>query len=119
MVTCPYCHKEAVLVTTEEFYGRDYGTNIWKCDPCGAYTSTHGRTGKAKGTLAKKALRDLRMQAHDIVDPMWREGHMSRTAMYRWMSKVMGLSKDDTHIGFFNEDQCRLIIDKAKERWGE
>lgn len=115
MVTCPYCEKEAVFTTSEEFYGRDYGTNLYVCRPCDARIGTHGRSDKPLGTLATLELRELRKQAHAVFDPLWKKNGkeklgMRRTEAYQWLQQVMNLSKKEAHIGKFNEAQCRKLI---------
>ena len=118
MVNCPYCGKEAVMVTSKQFYGRDYKTNIWLCGPCEAYVGTHKNTKTPLGTLAKSKLRQLRKTAHSLVDPMWRSGKMTRTQVYDWIAQEMNIPKDDAHIALFNEKQCSIIIQKALEKRG-
>lgn len=110
-MNCPYCNKAAAFVTSQQFYGRDFGCNIYWCEPCGAYTTTHGHTDRPKGTLAKRELRELRKQAHAKFDPYWKSGHMTRKEAYKWLQQIMGLNKNEAHIGMFNEDQCKKLIE--------
>lgn len=116
MVVCPYCGKEAQFKTSKEFYGRDYGTNIYVCFLCDAYVGTHGRSKTPLGTMANRELREMRKHAHSVFDPLWRGRKMSRTKAYKWMQSVMGLSPDKAHIGMFNEDQCWKLIKHVRER---
>lgn len=111
---CPYCNEVAEFLTSKEFYGRDYGTNIYVCKPCDAYVGTNGNTKKALGTLAKRELRELRKRAHFLFDPLWRQKKMTRNEAYKWLQKNMDLSPDKAHIGMFNEEQCKELIQKIK-----
>lgn len=119
-VLCQYCQNEATFMTTEEFYGKDYGTNMWVCRPCDAYVGTHKRTDQPKGTLANKELREWRMKAHKAVDPLWLSNKGSRTKartkVYRWIQQVMSLSKEEAHIGMMDKEQCQRLIKFATEQ---
>lgn len=114
---CNYCGKEAEFMSSKEFYGRDYGVNMYVCRPCDAYTSTHGKGKTPKGTLATPRLRKLRMTAHSIFDPLWRGKYrrMSRGKAYRWMQEAMDMTPEQAHIGMMNEEQCQELILKLKE----
>lgn len=115
IVICPYCEGRAVLVDSAEVYSRSYGM-IWLCRPCGAYVGVHKGSPSAepKGTLAKPELRLLRKQAHEAFDPLWISGGMSRVEAYRHLQEIMDLSPDEAHIGRFNVEQCRTLIDRLK-----
>lgn len=110
MVTCGFCGKAAVMVSSLDFYGRDYKTNIWKCDDCKAYVGTHGNTSKPLGTLANKELRELRKKCHALIDPYWKKGKYSRTDVYKRMSKALNIPMKETHIGMFDEEKCLKLI---------
>lgn len=115
-VICQYCNKPAILKTSEEFYGKDYGTNVWVCFNCDSFVGTHGRSNIPKGSLANRQLRKKRMQAHYYFDQLWRgeNRRMSRDKAYRWMQKEMNLSKEKAHIGMFDELQCIILILKVR-----
>ena len=116
-ILCPYCGNSAKFMTSKEFYGRDYGTNLYVCRPCDARIGTHERTANALGTLAKAELRELRRVAHSLFDPLWRgvkgkgdTSRVSRKEAYKWLYETMGVSKEDGHIAKFDEEQCRQLI---------
>lgn len=111
---CPYCNKEADFMTTEEYYGVDYGTNIYVCRPCDATVGTHKRSKEPKGTLANKELRELRMEVHYLLDPLWKSGKMMRHNAYEVLQEIMGMNEDEAHIGKFNEEQCLKAIEGLK-----
>ncbi len=97
-------------MSSKEFYGTDYGTNLYVCLPCDARVGTHRNSKTPLGTLANAALRDLRMQCHKIFDRKWKCGKMSRKKAYKWLQKAMGLSEEKAHIGMFNENQCKKLL---------
>jgi hypothetical protein len=112
---CPYCNEEAVFMSTEEYYGRDYGTNIYVCRPCDATVGTHGNSRHALGTLANKELRELRKEVHALFDPLWRTKKMLRHNAYKLLQELMNLPKEKAHIGMFNKEQCLEAIEKLKD----
>ena len=116
-MSCPYCGKKAVFMTSKEYYGKDYGTNLYMCYPCDARIGTHQRTANPLGTMAKPELRKLRMEVHRLFDPMWKpkykgngKSQMTRSEAYRWLMDTMGIEKAKAHIGMFDEEQCRKLI---------
>ncbi|PTY92933.1 zinc-finger-containing protein [Heyndrickxia sporothermodurans] len=112
---CPYCNNEAEFMTTEQYYGRDYGTNIYVCRPCDATVGTHGRTKNPKGSLANKKLRELRIEVHSHFDKLWKERGMKRTAAYQYLQEIMEIPKEEAHIGMFDEERCLLALDRLSK----
>ncbi|TYS14325.1 hypothetical protein FZC78_19300 [Rossellomorea vietnamensis] len=110
MVACPYCGNNAKFITSKEFYGKDYGTNLYSCRPCDAYVGTHGRSKTPLGTLANRSLREMRKRTHASFDPLWKSRRMSRSEAYQWISEVMQLPPEKAHIGMFNEKQCFELL---------
>lgn len=117
---CPYCGNEAEFLTSKEFYGKDFGTNLYVCRPCNAYVGTHGKGKTPLGTMANAQLRTWRKAAHSIFDPLWKgkNREFSRSGAYGWMQKVMELPAEQAHIALFNEEQCKQLIEKVKEYRG-
>lgn len=113
-VVCPYCNWKAHFLSSKEFYGKDYGNNIYVCYACNAYVGTHGRGRRPLGRLAKPVTRALRRYVHSLFDPLWKSKRMSRNEAYIWLQEVMDLPPEEAHIGMFSEDQCRKLIDILK-----
>ena len=108
--SCPYCGAPTKLVDDTEIYGRSYGTSCYVCKPCGAWVGCHKGTDKALGRIANKELRELKRQAHESFDLLWKEGCLPRAAAYEVLSAAFGLPTEQTHIGMFDEDMCRKVI---------
>lgn len=53
----------------------------------------------------------MRSLAHKSFDNLWKNKKMSRDEAYRLLSKEMNLPKEKTHIGMFNEKQCRKVLE--------
>ena len=115
---CQYCGKETELVDSGVIYGKSYGL-IYRCCPCDAYVGCHPRTYKPLGTVANKELREWRKKAHSIFDPMWKakikrdkcSKLVARNAAYKWLAEQLNLPVEDTHIGMFNVEQCKRVIE--------
>ena len=86
---------------------------IYICRPCDAYVGVHDGSDMPKGTLANAELRYWRRLAHAAFDPLWQSGafYHRRNAAYSWLSDKMGISKEQTHIGMFDIDSCKRVID--------
>ena len=109
-LSCPYCGAPSELVADTEIYGRSYGGRCYVCRPCDAWVGCHRGTAKALGRLAYRELRQLKHQAHEAFDPIWRDGYLPRTAAYEILSIAFGLPAWQTHIGMFDEDMCHAVI---------
>lgn len=120
---CPYCGKEAEKVKGDAIYPHRkdlYHKKFFLCVPCDAYVGCHdGKGFKALGRLADRELRKWKQMAHTAFDPLWRRGKMtSRDAAYYWLADQMGISKREAHIGKFNVDQCKQVIELVGRDFG-
>ncbi len=117
-LVCPYCHKSSVFMDSKAIYKKQSHGMVYACLPCKAWVGVHKGTDKALGRLANERLRQLKIQAHDYFDPIWKriiEGglsnkHKARNKAYCWLAKEMGIERQFCHIGYFNEDQCEKAI---------
>jgi hypothetical protein len=112
---CPYCNRRARLVFGRELYPHIPEMShrrFWRCEPCDAHVGTHNGTTQPFGRLADAPLRKMRMLAHAAFDPLWRTRRFqTRKHAYAWLAEQMGLSVNKCHIGDFNADQCRKVIE--------
>lgn len=117
-MNCPYCNKQAEFLSSKEFYGKNYGTNLYVCRPCDARVGTHGKGKRPLGTMANHKLRVLRRMCHRRFDPIWmyKRNKWARTNAYQWLQREMDLSPQEAHIGMFNEEQCRKLIKILNKR---
>jgi hypothetical protein len=103
-------------MSSKEFYGRDYGTNLYVCRPCDAYVGTHKGTNQPLGTPANRDTREWRKLAHTRFDWLWKSGKKSRTKAYLWLQNVMGLTRSEAHIGKFTAEQCKEVVRLVRAR---
>lgn len=55
------------------------------------------------------ALAYSRMAAHAAFDPIWEEGHMSRSEAYRWLADQLDITTGECHIVNFDDRTCRRV----------
>jgi hypothetical protein len=116
---CHYCGNEAELVTGEAIYPHrpDLAEKkFWRCVPCKAHVGCHPGTENPLGRLANAELRIAKMAAHAAFDPLWKSGEMKRSKAYAWLSGNLGLTKRETHIGWFDVDQCIRVVEVCQDR---
>lgn len=114
---CQYCGNRARKVMGNVIY--PHRKALWKrkfyqCKPCDAHVGCHQTSNgkfKAMGELANRELRALRVKAHAAFDPLWQSGSMSRSRAYAWLAGQMDVEVRDCHIGMFNVEQCRRVIE--------
>lgn len=118
---CPYCDKQTEYVDSVVIYGKSYGM-IYLCKPCDAYVGVHKGTDKSLGRLADKELRYWKKMAHASFDKLWRKKmmkginkHEARTSAYKWLSNVMDIDINYTHIGMFDIQQCKTVVEICKK----
>ena len=56
----------------------------------------------------------LRQEAHRALDVHWELGGASRSGAYAWLAEQLGMSRQDCHIGMFDEEQCERAIEVCR-----
>lgn len=113
MMICPYCGSTVSLRDATAVYNRPGYGKLWLCDNypiCDAYVGTHNQDDSPIGTLANRQLRQWRRNAHALFDPIWKSGKMSRNEAYQWLCEQLGLPREETHIGMFDEARCKEVV---------
>lgn len=118
---CPYCGSEIKFEKDSSFiYGRNYGP-VYYCSSypeCDSYVGCHRGTHNSLGRLANKQLRLKKKEAHYYFDFLWRtkrslnkkSSKNARSKGYTWLSRELGIPKEDTHIGMFDVETCDRVI---------
>lgn len=117
MVTCQYCGNEAELVTGAEVYPHLpnlHAKPIYRCEPCKAWVGCHPNTTTPLGILANAELRKAKMAAHELFDPLWKNGQRTRTQAYQWLSEKLGIKPKHCHIGSFSLEKCKKVVELCK-----
>lgn len=110
-VACGECGAPMDLKRSR--FGLFYG-----CTTYPACTGTHGAhpDGAPLGVPANAATKAARIAAHAAFDTLWKGGAMTRGDAYRWLCSALGMTRDDCHIGRFDEATCARVIDAVKAR---
>lgn len=109
-VNCTYCNDVAEYVDSSCIYGKSYGM-IYLCRKCNAYVGVHKGTNKPLGILANAELREWKKKAHSHFDKLWKLKKMTRANAYKWLSKQLNKDIKETHIGMFNVDDCKRVVE--------
>lgn len=125
-LNCRYCGEPARLVNGDQVYPHRpdlAGLKFWRCTPCDAWVGVHNGTENPLGILAKAELRKLKTLVHAAFDPIWQKRGMGRSKAYRWLAEGLGISKEECHVGMFDEARCKaalafLSAAKADQRTG-
>jgi hypothetical protein len=110
---CPYCQCDTKVVNDKAIFGpySNYDKKFIQCTmDSDHYVGTY-RRGLSLGRLADRSLRQKKMEAHAVFDPLWENMvFKSRDAAYVWLASKMNLPKEETHFGMFDEKQCEKAI---------
>lgn len=116
---CPYCGHKLVFRTAEQMgVDEEEGVNFWACSnypECDAYVRTNRYSQKPRGTVANGELRQLRRETHKVFNRLYESGYMKKDEAYLWLSKVMGCTRQQTHIGQFSEYTCKIVIEEVNK----
>lgn len=122
-IWCCHCHHDVAARPTT---GRDVYPHRpdladwrgWSCPHCHNYTGVHRSTGEPLGTIPTQEIRRARMELHDLIDPVWQTGLVSRSKLYQLVSKELGLA--NYHIAEINSieeaQDARFAIQRVIER---
>ena len=68
----------------------------------------------------EKELKRLKKEVHYYLDSLWlfsSNRKTSRTALYKWMSMQMNIDFNETHVKYFDIEQCRQALRILKARY--
>lgn len=120
IVICNYCGKPAELISGKAIYPHRpdlFSLKFWSCTPCKAYVGCHKDSDAVPlGRLANAELRSAKNRAHAAFDPLWKSKSMKRAEAYGWLSKQLGISGKDCHIGMFNIEMCERVVSACQQR---
>lgn len=97
-IYCCECGEKvpARLTDGEEIYPHRedlYDLPFWVCDTCDNYVGCHHKTSNPThplGNIPNPELRNARRHIHALLDPLWKDGLIKRTALYKRMSEELG-----------------------------
>jgi hypothetical protein len=66
------------------------------------------------GRLANSELRNAKRHVHRLLDPLWQQNGMKRSDVYKALSRRLGISAKDCHVGKFDVERCRAAYRALK-----
>src|SRR6478672_866777 len=92
------------------------GKPFWGCSRWPTCQGTHGAhpDGEPYGVPADKETRQARIEAHRVFAAAWRARGMTKGQAYAWLSDMMGISRNAAHIGRFNAEWCRKLVERVQ-----
>lgn len=107
---CRYCGGPVKLVNNSVLYRKPFGKwpYMYLCVPCDAYVGLHPGTDIPLGTLANKALRDVRKEHKATFYELIERLGIDRTEAYERLAEKMKIPHADCHFGWFDIEQCEL-----------
>jgi len=116
---CPYCNSVAILRSADGIYKENKARAILyvcsKYPACDSYVRVIPGTKIPAGSLANKALRALRIEAHRYFDLIFQTGIMSRNAAYEWLACMLQMPLSQAHISNMGEYYCKRVIEESRQ----
>lgn len=85
---------------------------FYRCPECKQYIGCHPGTKNPLGVIPTQEMKKARMIIHDLIDPLWKKGIISRGKLYRLMSKELHIKH--YHTGWTRSlQQCRDVYRAA------
>lgn len=101
---CDVCgsHETSLIFNTK--------TNLWAvvCGVCRSYVSCHPGTKEAMGRLASPHTRRLRVRLHEVADPLYKDGLITRSYLYVLMSAAV--NREGAHASDMTDEELLLAI---------
>lgn len=122
-LSCRYCGSAVRLRRHSDVYGRNHSEwpLLYCCLDCGARVGVHPQTFIPLGTLADKALRDLRQHVKQnlffVIQAEKFDG--SRGTAYRWLAYQLGIPVEECHFGWFDGDELERVSRICVQALGE
>jgi ssDNA-binding Zn-finger/Zn-ribbon topoisomerase 1 len=90
---------------------------FWGCSRYPRCRGTHGAhpDGRPLGTPADEETKCARRAAHAALDQLWQHGPFTRRGAYAVVQRLMGMTKDQAHIGKFDRETCERLITRLHE----
>jgi hypothetical protein len=109
---------DAILIFGDEAYPHRkdlYTLKFWICEKCLNFVGCHkhGDGDVPLGCIPTKEIKNLRVQIHLIIDPVWKSGRLKRGQVYKIMSEKLGFKYHTASLRTVNE--CHDALAYARE----
>ncbi len=125
-IHCCGCNTkiEARLTTGVEVYphrGDLFDLPFWKCDICGNFVGCHHKTDnrtRPLGVIPTPDIKKARQEIHKILDPLWKDGGITRSKVYKLITERIGWKYHTAKIRSIEEarDIYRIVRDLANKK---
>jgi hypothetical protein len=123
-IYCVECgqNTNAKLTNGKEIYPHRqdlYALPFWKCPRCSNYVGCHKKSkNRPLGVIPNKEIKKARMLIHELVDPLWKSGCVSRGKLYGKISDELGYRYHTANIKSIDEARkIYTIILKIKNNY--
>lgn len=94
LIFCTTCNAdvEAVLIDGSVVYPHRkdlYDHKFYSCPHCNNFVSTT-KSGRPLGVIASPEIKKMRKKIHKTIDPLWENGIIDRSALYKRISTEIG-----------------------------
>ena len=94
-IFCHICNlkTKSKLTSGKQIYPhrKDLATKpIWQCTICKSYVGCHPDTINPLGSIVGSKVKQMRIQVHAMLDPIWQSGTISRAKLYKELSNELG-----------------------------
>jgi hypothetical protein len=118
IIYCCTCESEVQcnLINAKEAYPhRDdiYG-DFWQCQNCKNFVGCHaGIKKRPLGCIPTPEIKNARRKLHEIIDPLWQKGKISRGDLYKKISGYMDFEYHTAELRTIED--CRKVWSFVKE----
>ena len=90
---------------------------FFACTECNCFVGENTSTGEPLGVIPTKEISSFRQTIHQLIDPLWKDGKISRSKLYSLISEKIGY---DYHTADLKSlEECKMIIKIAIELRGK
>lgn len=107
---CPECGAKLILKRSQKFNKSFYGCETWFTTKCPGSMSAHQNSNKPMGIPVDGETKLLRIEAHSLFDPMWKDGEMKRKDAYKWMAETLDIDHEKAHISMLDKETLKKLI---------
>ncbi len=95
------------------------GLRFWKCDICKNFVGTHRNQKGVKkplGSIPSPAIKKVRQEVHNTIDPLWVGGLIKRKDLYLWLSQELGYKYHTAELNSADEGVRVIKLAQKLER---
>lgn len=88
--------------------------NFYRCPKCKQYIGCHPNSTRPLGVIPTQEMKKARIIIHAMIDPLWKQGKITRGKLYRLIADELGIKH--YHTGWTKSiKQCRDVYRAASK----